>query len=222
MFGLALAVVAIAIPDSLNPSLIVTDVYFAIGEHPFRRTLAFAMAAFVVTLAAGLLIALGLGDLIISLLPKLSHQVKWDVLTCVGVLMVAAGVAIWLRRHQLGASEPPSKHAHHGSGSSAALAGAGIAGVEILTAFPYFGAIALIVGASVSGTSKVALLVLYCVVYVLPLIAIVVACGVLNAQQRQRIAPVGDWIAMRWPIVAAPLVMLVGIALSIYGVVQLT
>ena len=74
MPGLALAVVAIALPDSLNPSLIVAAIFLALGQHPFRRTLAFTLAAFVVTLAGGMLIALGLGDLILSLLPHPSPR----------------------------------------------------------------------------------------------------------------------------------------------------
>ena len=45
------------------------------------------------------------------------------------------------------------------------LVGSGIAALEVLTAFPYFAAIALIVGSSTSGSAKLFLLVLYCVVY---------------------------------------------------------
>ena len=52
------------------------------------------------------------------------------------------------------------------------MIGAGIAGLELLTAFPYFAAIAMIVGSGVSNAEKLSLLVLYCVVYTLPLIAI--------------------------------------------------
>jgi len=48
MVGLALAVVAIALPDSLNPSLIVAAVYLSIGSHPVRRPLMFTITAFVV------------------------------------------------------------------------------------------------------------------------------------------------------------------------------
>ena len=78
-------------------------------------------------------------------------------------------------------------------GGSALVMGAGIAGIEFLTAFPYFAAIAMIVGASVGGASKVALLVLYNLVYVLPLIVIVVLCAVMGERAGQVLTPVGDW-----------------------------
>jgi hypothetical protein len=223
LLALALAVVGIALPDSLNPSLIAAAVYLALGQHPFRRTLAFTLAAFAVTLTGGLAIALGLGDLILSLLPKLSHTVKWDVLTVVGVLLVAGSVVIWWRREALVDSQPPSAHAAAGGEHSSALVlGAGVAGVELLTAFPYFAAIAMVIGSSVSAGGKVFLMVLYNVVYILPLIGIVIVCGTMGEAGAQRLAPVGDWVAMHWPAITAPLVGAVGLALTVYGILQIT
>ena len=70
MLSLALAVVAIALPDSLNPSLIAGELVVAGGRHPGARAVAFTVAAGAVTFAVGLALALGLGDLIVSLLPK--------------------------------------------------------------------------------------------------------------------------------------------------------
>lgn len=221
MPALALAVVAIAIPDSLNPSLVIASVYFALGPHPVRRTLAFALAAFAVTLAGGLAIALGMGDLILSLLPKLSRTVKWKVLTVVGILLVCGGAAIWWRRDSL-ASDPPSSRRELKEGGSPVLVGAGIAGLELATAFPYFAAIAMILGASVALTGRVFLLVLYNVIYVVPLIAIVIACAVLGDGAARLVSPLGDWIATRWPFVVAPLTEAAGIALTAYGIAQLT
>jgi hypothetical protein len=218
---LALAVVAIAIPDSLNPSLIIAAVYFALGAHPVRRTLAFTLAAFAVTLVGGLAIALGLGDLILSLLPKLSKTVKWQVLTVVGVMLVFGGVAIWWRRDSL-ASDPPSSSRDPREEGSPVLMGAGIAGLELATAFPYFAAIAMILGASVALSGRVFLLVVYNVVYVVPLIAIVIACAVLGDDAARLVTPLADWIATRWPLVVAPLTEAAGIALTVYGILQLT
>jgi hypothetical protein len=219
--ALALAVLGIALLDSLNPSLIVADVYLTLGPHPFRRTLGFGIAAFVVTLAGGLAIALGLGDLVLSVLPKLSHTVKWDVLTGVGVLLICAGAVVWWRGDALTAREPSARGKPR-EGSSAVVLGAGIAGVELLTAFPYFAAIAMILGASVSFTGKVSLLVLYNVIYVLPLIVIVIVCAVMGEKGARVLTPVSDWIAMHWPTVVAPVAVTAGAALTTYGILQLT
>src|SRR5690348_9979886 len=107
--SLALAVSAIALPDSLNPSLIGVATYLAARPHPRRRTAAFTAAAFAITLAGGVLIALGLGDLIFSLVPKPSPMLKYALEIVVGVLLVSAGAGIWLRRRAL-ASEPTRGH----------------------------------------------------------------------------------------------------------------
>jgi cytochrome c biogenesis protein CcdA len=218
--ALALAVVAIAAPDSLNPSLIVAAVFLTLGAHPIRRSLLFTITAFVVTLAGGLAIALGLGDLILSLLPKLSRTAKYDVITAVGVLVMCGGAVIWWRRDAL-ASEPSDAHRDPSQGGSSVLLGAGIAGVELLTAFPYFAAIAMVIGSSVSGGGKVFLLVLYNVIYVLPLIAIVVVRAIMGEKGAEMLLPVSVWIETHWPVVAAPIAVATGAALTVYGIVQL-
>ncbi len=221
MVALTLAIVAIALPDSLNPSLIVADVYLALGTHPLRRTLAFTITAFVVTLAGGLAIALGLGDLILSLLPKPSHTVKWDVITGVGVFVMCGGGVIWWRRDALAAGAPESRH-KPSEGGSPVLLGAGIAGVELLTAFPYFAAIAMLLGSSVSAAGKASLLVLYNVIYVLPLIAIAMIRVIMGERGAELLVPISDWIQAHWPQVVAPIAGVAGAAITSYGIVQLT
>jgi hypothetical protein len=222
VLGLALAVVAIALPDSLNPTLIVGAIYLTLSPRPFEHTLAFTAAAFAVTLAGGLIIAVGLGDLILSLVPKPSQTVKYEILAVVGFVLLIGSLVLWLRRRSVAEGEPPSKRPPARQGGSAALIGGGIAGVELLTAFPYFAAIAMIVGSSEPAPGKVALLILYDVVYVLPLIAIVIVCAVMGDRAGRKLAPVGDWIALRWPVVVAPLAAAAGIGLMTYGIVNLS
>jgi len=221
LLGLAFAVVGIALPDSLNPSLILGAVYLALQPRAFRRTLAFTITAFAVTLAGGLLIALGLGDLILALLPKLSRTSKSYLLTLLGVALVGGGVAIWCKRHSLADDDSAASWRHRAPPGSAVLMGAGIAGVELLTAFPYFAAIAMVTGSSESTAAKVFLIVLYNVIYVLPLVAVVLACTLMGKGGRAKLSSIGDWIALHWPVVVAPLVGAVGVALAAYGIVQI-
>ena len=108
-----------------------------------------------------------------------------------------------------------------GGSGSAALLGAGLGGVELLTAFPYFAAIALIAGSSASGGGKLFLLLVYNVVYFLPLIAIVIVCAVMGESGGRKLAPVGEWVARRWPVIVAPIAGAADVALITYGSVQL-
>lgn len=219
MLKLALAVVAIALPDCINPSLIGGELLVAIGSHPGRRTALFTLAAWTVTFVFGVAFALGLGDLILSLLPKPGATLKYALIAGAGLVLVLGGLAVWIRRNALVSSEP-TRHAP-GSHASAGLAGAAIAGLELLTAFPYFAAIALIVGSGVSTPAKVSLLVLYCVVYTLPLIMIAAVCAFMGKRAERILERVGAWLFAHWPVIVGPLTATLGIGLLAFGIVQL-
>ncbi len=221
MLSLAVAVVAIALPDCINPSLIGGEVLFGAGPHPARQTAAFALAAFTVTFLVGLALALGLGDLILSLLPKPGAKVKYALITAAGIVLVGGGAVLWVRRKAV-AGSGPEHHEGRTAPGSPLLVGAGIAALEVLTAFPYFAAIALIVGSSASGPGKLFLLALYCVVYTGPLFGIAAVCAVMGSRAESALRPVMDWLLTRWPMFVAPLAAIVGIGLTAYGVVRLT
>ena len=221
MLSLAVAVVAIALPDSINPSLIAAELFLAAGENPGRRTMTFALAALTVTFLFGLALALGLGDLILSVVPKPGVTVKYALFTTAGVMLVVGGIVVWMRRRTLG-SPGSTSDAGHKSHGSPILLGGGIAGLELLTAFPYFAAIAMIVGSSASDLGKVWLLVLYCVVYTLPLIGIAIACVVMGDRAVGVLRPVVEWMFTRWPVIVGPLAAVIGVGLTAYGIVKLS
>jgi Sap, sulfolipid-1-addressing protein len=220
VLSLALAVVAIALPDSINPSLIGADLFLVGDRHPARRTVAFAIAAWMVTFLIGLAIALGLGDLIRSILPKPSATLKYTMVAVAGVVLMLAGAFALIRRKALTSSLPADDRPQESHGSPVLL-GAGIAGLEVLTAFPYFAAIAMIVGSSVSDPAKIWLIALYCVVYTLPLIAIAVVCVVRGTRAGKVLQPVVSWVLARWPVIVGPLAVIIGIGLTAYGIVRL-
>jgi len=220
MLKLAVAVVAIALADCINPSLIGGELFVATGEHPGRQTMAFAAAALVVTFVFGFALAVGLGDLILSLVPKPGRTVKYVLIVVAGSVLVCGGAVVWIRRRTLVSTtesdDQPQRH------RPAALMGAGIAGLELLTAFPYFAAIAMIVGSGVSNFGKLSLLVLYCVVYALPLIAIAVVIAIMGQRAERLLQPAGGWLSAHWPVVVAPLTAAFGIGVLAFGVVQLS
>jgi cytochrome c biogenesis protein CcdA len=221
VLSLAVAVVAIALPDSINPSLIAAELFFAAEQHPGRRTMMFALSAWTVTFLIGLALALGLGDLILSVLPKPGATVKYALFTAAGVVLVLGGTLAWIRRKALG-SPGAANHARRTSHGSPLVLGGGLAGLELVTAFPYFAAIAMIVGSSASGPGKVWLLVLYCIVYTLPLLGIAVVCLLIGDRAEDALRPAVEWMLTRWPVIVAPIAVIIGAVLTIYGVVKLS
>ena len=220
MLSLAVAVVVIALPDCINPSLIAAELFLAAEERPGWRTVVFTVAVWTVTFLVGLALALGLGDLILSILPKPGATLKYTLMLAAGLVLVAGGTIVWFRRDALASSGASPGSGNHSEGSPVLL-GAGIGALETLTAFPYFAAIALIVGSSVGASSKLFLLVLYCVVYTLPLIAIAILCVVRGARAEQLLQPVIGWLFARWPLLTGPLMAVVGVGLAVYGIVRL-
>ena len=135
-------------------------------------------------------------------------------------MLAAGGAVVWIRRRSLVHTET-SKDPHDPH-RPAALMGAGIAGLELLTAFPYFAAIAMIVGSGASNAGRLLLLILYCVIYTLPLIAIAVLIAVMGERAQRILGPIGDWLSGHWPAVVAPLTIAFGIGVLAFGVVQLS
>lgn len=219
MLKLAVAIVAIALPDCINPSLIAGELLLSTGPHPRRQTAIFTLTAWTVTFAFGVVFALGLGDLLLALVPKPSATVKYALITGAGAVLVIGGAVIWARRTALVSEKPPEVR-NTASGYSV-LSGAAIAGVELLTAFPYFAAIAMIVGSGVSNPAKASLLALYCLVYTLPLIAIAVMFAVMGERAERMLRPIGDWLFANWPVVVGPLTAVIGIAVLAFGIIQL-
>jgi cytochrome c biogenesis protein CcdA len=215
---LVLAIILIALPDSVNPSLIVTELVLVGGRHPRRNTAVFTVAATATTFAGGLALALGLGDVILSLVPKPSAVVKDTVTTGAGVVLLSGGLLLWIRRDRAVARVDSDRAPDH----AAAVLGVGIAGIELLSAFPYFAAIALIVGSDASDAQRVILLLLYNVVYALPLIVIAVVTALAESNAQRLLAPVAAWLMRRWPALVASLSVIVGIALVAYGGARLT
>jgi cytochrome c biogenesis protein CcdA len=220
MLKLAVAVVAIALADCVNPSLIGGELFVATGQHPGRQAMAFAAAALTVTFVFGLALALGLGHLILSLVPKPGSTVKYALIALAGIALVVGGVVLWIRRRAMVSAEASDdrREPHR----PATLMGAGIAGLELLTAFPYFAAVAMIAGSGVSDVGKLSLLVLYCVIYALPLIAIAVVIAVMGERAEHILRPTGDWLFAHWPLVVAPLTAVLGIGVLAFGIVQLS
>ena len=219
MLKLALTVVAIALPDCINPSLMGGELFVAMGSHPRRRTAAFTLAALAVTFAFGLAFALGLGDLILSLVPKPGATVKYALTVAAGVVLAVGGVLVWIRGAALRSS---NSSADRSSRAAAGPIGAGLAGLELLTAFPYFAAIALIVGSGVALGSQLFLLLLYCVVYALPLIVIALVFAVRGERAKAILRPAAEWLFAHWPVIVGPLTLAIGIGVLAFGIVQLT
>src|SRR5579884_826110 len=157
-------VVSIGLADSLNPTTIAPALYLASGDRPRARVTEFTIAVFAVYFVGGALIALGPGQLLLSLVPTPDAEDRHVIEIIAGVAMLVVAAALWLGRGRLADRELPQVRTER---KSSAILGATITAVELPTAFPYFAAIAAIVGSGLSPLKQLVLLVLFNVCFVL-------------------------------------------------------
>ncbi|MDQ6608032.1 MAG: GAP family protein [Actinomycetota bacterium] len=211
-------VVSIGLADSLNPTTIAPALYLASGERARERVTQFTLGVFLVNLIAGAAVALGPGQLLLSLIPRPHHQAKAVIEIVVGFAMVIAAGVLWRKRGSLSQRDPPSVSA---AGRSSALLGATITVVELPTAFPYFAVITAIVVSDHNLGHQLVLLLLFNLCFVLPLLLIVIALWVAGENAVPLLAKGRRFLQRRWPVVLSGLALLAGAFVVTLGVTNL-
>ena len=207
MARVTLLVLSIGLADSVNPSTIIPALYLAGVDHPRRQVAQFTLGVFAVYLLGGLVIALGPGQLILSLVPRPDAEDRYVLEVIAGVAVIGVAAFLWFYRRRLAHRKAPTFDTERRS--SAAL-GAVITAVELPTAFPYFAAIAAIVGSGLGAANQALELVLFNVCFIVPLLAILAAQTFAGDRAQQILARGRERLEKRWPTVLAALALLAG------------
>ncbi len=205
--------ITIGIVDSLNPSTIGPALYLAHGDHPRLRVAEFTAAVFTVYLGGGALIALGPGQLIRSALPHAHATPRHIAEIVAGVILMVAAVIVWRSRDRIVRRGLPQARGRR----SSILLGATITALELPTAFPYFAAIAAIVGAGLDPGRTLGLLLIFNVCFILPLLGILTILTVAGPRSQRLLAVGRTFMERRWPHILAVLVMIVGVVAVLLG-----
>lgn len=211
LFGV---VVSIGLADSLNPSTIAPALYMATGQRARERVVEFTLAVFFVYLVGGIAIALGPGQLVLSLLPHPHPRARHFIEIGVGVAMLMAAVLLWRHRIRLAKRELPDFDPH---GRSSWLLGATITAVELPTAFPYFAAIAAVVGSGLAVPNQVVLILIFDVCFILPLLGIVGTLTFGGDRADRWIAVGRNFLERHWPQLLAGLALVAGVFIIFLG-----
>jgi len=169
MIGLMLVVVSVGLLDSINPSTGVPALWLASARSTVALSF-YTLAVFITYLAGGLVLLLGPGRMLISSLHHIGGPLEHGLQATGGILALSFAIVVWRSRNE--ASRPPKLRRIHGRASAFAL-GAGIMLVELPTAFMYFGAISAILAAHPGVPAEIALLTVYNLMFVAPLLALV-------------------------------------------------
>ncbi len=218
VLALVVLVVSIGIADSLNPSTLGPALLYAVGRHARRDVAEFTLGVFAVSTLGGLVLLFGPGRLLASRISKPSPHTVHLVELIAGAVVLALACALWLGRAHVTRrlSRMPDR-----TGRSAFFVGAAIMAVELPTAFPYFAAVAAIVGSRSGTVAQVALVVLYNVVFVAPLVALLVVITAAGARGAELAASARSML-QRYGSVALPAALaLIGVVLLALGAVGL-
>lgn len=215
-------VVTIGLADSLNPSTVAPAVALAIQEHGARRAAAFTAGVGLVSLAGGVVLVAGPGEAILAAIPQPADTVKHIGEVAFGVVLLVLAALAWAGRHRLARSLAQSDQdedegaRRSGTGTAFGL-GAGIMALELPTAFPYFAAIAAIVGTGAPVASQLLLVVLFNVAFVLPLLAIVAVRAIAGDRAAAQLARLRDGVARHAGMALALVLSAGGLALVAVG-----
>jgi cytochrome c biogenesis protein CcdA len=211
-------VFSIGLADSMNPTTIAPGLYLALGDRARSNLIQFTLGVVAVNFVGGAVIALGPGQVILHLVPHPHATAKYILETIAGVVMLIAAAVLWLKRKSLRRRELPSPS---GQGKSAIVLGLTISAVELPTAFPYFAAIAAIVGSGQRAITQLVALALYNVAFVLPLILMIIVLEVAGDDAKAVIESARDWLQKHWPTLVAVLALVAGVFVTLLGVTGL-
>jgi hypothetical protein len=206
--------ISVGVADSINPSTVGPALYLTTGTKRVWRVAQFTIGLFGVNLIAGLVLTIGPGRLLLGLAPHPRGTAKHVIELVAGVVLVVVAAGVWLGRRKLAARELPMGG---GTGSSALIAGASIAAVELPTAAAYFAVIGSIVAAAVSIPEEIGLLLVYNLAFVAPLLAIITVLLFAGPRADPLLRRSGAWLQRRWPVVLAVLLLFVGSVLTLLG-----
>jgi len=218
VLALVVLVISIGLADSLNPSTLGPALLYAVGKHGRRDVAEFTLGVFTVSSVGGLVLLFGPGRLLASHISKPSRHTIHLVELVAGVVVLALAATLWFGRVHVARR---LNRAPQQTGRSAFFVGAAIMAVELPTAFPYFAAVAAIVGSGSGTGAQVALVFLYNVVFVAPLVALLLVMVAAGSRGVELAATARATLQRHAPVVLPAALAFIGVVLVVLGAVGL-
>jgi cytochrome c biogenesis protein CcdA len=217
MIDLLITLISLALVDCLNPATISTQAFLLIGtQKPQRRAIAHALGVYVSYFLIGFLIVFGLGELLKPLLTYTLGTVEYAILLVVGSVLIFLALRMNTKNQtKMGTyiekvrNLSPVKTFFFGFFSTF---------MDIPTAFPYFAAIALLIGVQLPFMGLTTLLLIYDFIYILPLLILLGVYLVTRGKSASLLKKINDKITM-WSVkIVKPFLILIGALLIVASI----
>lgn len=158
-----LSLLALALVDSINPSAIAVTLYLLGQGRSAAHVATYIVAILATYLTLGLTMMLGLGAVLPSVGPLAEGRLGFIVQGLVGLAMLVYAV-----RAPASSPSTPRNDPRAATFAALTLLGVTVTTLELPTAVPYFGAVALLTAAKLPAAQWLPLLVGYNAIFVLP------------------------------------------------------
>ena len=214
MSALLTLVITIGLADSVNPSTIAPALYLATAKNATRSVAGFIVGVFVVYLAGGLVLTFGPGPFLLDALPHPRRETVHAIELALGVGALILAVVLWLVRERV--ATHLDRHERR-FGRSSILLGGAIMAVELPTAFPYFAVIAAVVGSHAHVLTQIALLILFNLLFVAPLVVILAVVALAGERGARKLEQAHMLLHRHGPVLIPVLIFVVAIVLILLG-----
>lgn len=212
-----LGLLAFALVDSINPSAIVVTLYLLSGGRAPAQIGVYVAAIFLTYLTLGVMMMLGIEALLPSLGTVGSSRLGFIVQGLIGLAMLLYAIRAPTTARSASRVEPRAS-----SYAALALLGVTVTTMELPTAVPYFGAIALLTTADLPMAQWMPLLVVYNAIFVLPPVLLLMGHIVFGRRLDARYADLRERLQAGARETMLWILGLVGGALLVSSVVEYT
>src|SRR5689334_2652613 len=101
--------ISVGLADSINPSTVGPALYLTTAHRRVVRVVQFTVGVFIVELAAGIVLTIGPGRLLLGLVPHPRGTVRHIIELVAGLVLLAVAVALWLGRRNLARRQLPMR-----------------------------------------------------------------------------------------------------------------
>jgi len=210
-----LGLLALALVDSINPSAIVVTLYLLSRERVLPQVSVYIAVIFLTYLALGAMLMLGIDALPLSLEAIGGGRPGLIVQSLIGLAMLLYAIRAPTTAKSALRVEPSAS-----TYAALALLGVTVTTMELPTAVPYFGAIALLTTADLPMAQWLPLLVLYNAIFILPPVLLLVGHIVLGRRLDARYAELRERLQAGARETMLWIFGLVGSGLLVWGVVE--